>query len=130
MLAAPENNIFIVGDDDQSIYRFRGAKPEIMLNFPKEFKDTKTILLDQNFRCTGNIVKAAELVIRHNQMRFQKNMKEVKESGDKIELHTFANQPQECAHIHKKVTGVHQRGLPVQRYCHFISDKYRCTAVG
>lgn len=103
MLAAPENNIFIVGDDDQSIYRFRGAKPEIMLNFPKEFKDTKTILLDQNFRCTGNIVKAAELVIRHNQMRFQKNMKEVKESGDKIELHTFANQPQECAHIIKKV---------------------------
>lgn len=103
MLAAPENNIFIVGDDDQSIYRFRGAKPEIMLNFPKEFKDTKTILLDQNFRCTGNIVKAAELVIRHNQMRFQKNMKEVKESGDKIELHTFANQPQECAQIIKKV---------------------------
>ena len=103
MLADPENNIFIVGDDDQSIYRFRGAKPEIMLNFPKEFKDTKTILLDQNFRCTGNIVKAAELVIRHNQMRFQKNMKEVKESGDKIELHTFANQPQECAHIIKKV---------------------------
>lgn len=103
MLAAPENNIFIVGDDDQSIYRFRGAKPEIMLNFPKEFKDTKTILLDQNFRCTGNIVKAAELVIRHNQMRFQKSMKEVKESGDKIELHTFANQPQECAHIIKKV---------------------------
>lgn len=103
MLAAPENNIFIVGDDDQSIYRFRGAKPEIMLNFPKEFRDTKTILLDQNFRCTGNIVKAAELVIRHNQMRFQKNMKEVKESGDKIELHTFANQPQECAHIIKKV---------------------------
>lgn len=103
MLAAPEHNIFIVGDDDQSIYRFRGAKPEIMLNFPKEFRDTKTILLDQNFRCTGNIVKAAELVIRHNQMRFQKNMKEVKESGDKIELHTFANQPQECAHIIKKV---------------------------
>lgn len=103
MLSAPENNIFIVGDDDQSIYRFRGAKPEIMLNFPKEFKDTKTILLDQNFRCTGNIVKAAELVIRHNQMRFQKNMKEVKESGDKIELHTFANQPQECAQIIKKV---------------------------
>lgn len=103
MLAAPENNIFIVGDDDQSIYRFRGAKPEIMLNFPKEFKDTKTILLDQNFRCTGNIVKAAELVIRHNQMRFQKNMKEVKESGDKIELHTFANQPQECTQIIKKV---------------------------
>lgn len=103
MLATPEHNIFIVGDDDQSIYRFRGAKPEIMLNFPKEFRDTKTILLDQNFRCTGNIVKAAELVIRHNQMRFQKNMKEVKESGDKIELHTFANQPQECAHIIKKV---------------------------
>ena len=103
MQAAPEHNIFIVGDDDQSIYRFRGAKPEIMLNFPKEFRDTKTILLDQNFRCTGNIVKAAELVIRHNQMRFQKNMKEVKESGDKIELHTFANQPQECAHIIKKV---------------------------
>lgn len=103
MLAAPDNHLFIVGDDDQSIYRFRGAKPEIMLNFPKEYKDTKTILLDQNFRCTGNIVKAAELVIKRNQTRFQKNMKEVKDGGDKIELHTFATQTHECTHILKKV---------------------------
>ena len=50
MLAAPENNLFIVGDDDQSIYRFRGARPDIMLGFKKDYPDTKEILLDVNYR--------------------------------------------------------------------------------
>lgn len=53
LLADPERNLFIVGDDDQSIYRFRGAKPEIMLNFPKDYPDAKQIVLDRNFRSVG-----------------------------------------------------------------------------
>lgn len=52
MLAAPEDNLFIVGDDDQSIYRFRGAKPEIMLHFEQDYPTAKRVLLDTNYRCT------------------------------------------------------------------------------
>lgn len=59
MLAEPENNLFIVGDDDQSIYGFRGAKPGIMLSFPKRFPDTKQIVLGVNYRCSDEIMKAA-----------------------------------------------------------------------
>ena len=66
MLAQPENNLFIVGDDDQSIYRFRGAKPEIMLGFQKDYPDAQVIFLDENFRSTRAIVEASGAVIREN----------------------------------------------------------------
>ena len=59
MLALPENNLFIVGDDDQSIYRFRGAKPEIMLGFEKDFPGTKRVLLGTNYRSTKEIVETS-----------------------------------------------------------------------
>ena len=59
MLAAPQNNLFIVGDDDQSIYRFRGAKPEIMLGFEKDYPQAKRVLLGINYRSTSNIVDYA-----------------------------------------------------------------------
>mgnify|MGYP000222975124 CR=1 FL=1 len=59
MLAAPQNNLFIVGDDDQSIYAFRGARPEIMMNFPKDFPKVQTELLSCNYRSTPRILEAA-----------------------------------------------------------------------
>lgn len=74
MLAMPENNLFIVGDDDQSIYRFRGARPEIMLNFENEFEDTKRILLDKNYRCSKSIVQASMNLISYNEKRFDKEI--------------------------------------------------------
>src|SRR5699024_4402988 len=64
MLALPDNNLFIVGDDDQSIYRFRGAKPEIMLNFDKDYPDSTMVFLDTNYRSTKNIVSSAGNVIK------------------------------------------------------------------
>ena len=70
MLAAPENNLFIVGDDDQSIYRFRGAKPEIMLGFTKDYPQAKQTLLGINYRSTAQIVEAAGRLIRHNKTRY------------------------------------------------------------
>lgn len=73
MLAAPENNLFVVGDDDQSIYHFRGARPEIMLNFPEDFKNAETVLLNINYRCSGNILNTAMKVIDHNENRYVKN---------------------------------------------------------
>ena len=59
MLALPENNLFIVGDDDQSIYRFRGARPELMLGFEKDYPDAERILLDVNYRCVDPVIESA-----------------------------------------------------------------------
>lgn len=74
MLALPENNLFAVGDDDQSIYRFRGAKPEIMLGFEKAYPGLRKITLEENFRSGAAIVEKAQAVIRENTRRFDKKI--------------------------------------------------------
>jgi len=74
LLSGKTKNVFIVGDDDQSIYGFRGANPSIMQNFRDDFEGCKTILLDRNFRCPQNIVSAAGMLISNNQLRFDKNI--------------------------------------------------------
>ena len=89
MLASPENNLFVVGDDDQSIYGFRGSKPEIMLNFEKDYINAKKVKLDINYRCSGNIVLAAGLVIKNNKVRFDKNIRTNNEKGDKVDIVEF-----------------------------------------
>lgn len=99
LLALPENNLFIVGDDDQSIYRFRGARPEIMLGFEKDYPDSETILLDMNYRCTGAIVEGSKKVISNNKDRYEKNIKAHKETGQDIEIKTFSDQEEENEHI-------------------------------
>lgn len=84
LLAAPENNLFIVGDDDQSIYGFRGSKPELMLNFSKDYPDARQVVLDINFRSTGNIVEAAGRLIGLNSKRYKKNIQAVNDVGSPI----------------------------------------------
>ena len=75
MIAEPENNLFIVGDDDQSIYRFRGAKPEIMLGFERDYPGAGRILLDVNYRCTEEIAGPAMRLIENNEKRFSKKIR-------------------------------------------------------
>lgn len=74
MLAAPEHNLFMVGDDDQSIYRFRGSKPEIMLHIPKDYPNLKQVQLDVNYRCHPDIIASSLKLIGHNQERFPKRI--------------------------------------------------------
>lgn len=73
-MAAPRNNLFVVGDDDQSIYRFRGSKPELMLDFGKSYPDARQILLDINYRCDEAILTDALHLISHNKKRFDKKI--------------------------------------------------------
>lgn len=110
MLAAPENNLFIVGDDDQSIYQFRGADPAIMLNFQKDYPEAKRILLDVNYRSSGAIVNGALRVIANNRSRFAKEIRPFQKEGHRILLHTFENQKQEYACVLDKIRMYAEKG--------------------
>lgn len=99
MLAAPENNLFIVGDDDQSIYRFRGAKPEIMLHFSEDFPEGKKILLDTNYRSGQQVVDAALNLISYNNERFDKKIKAFHKGEQAVECALFKNQREENLRI-------------------------------
>ena len=85
MLAAPQDNLFVVGDDDQSVYGFRGAKPGIMMEFMKDYPKARQILLDVNYRSSGYIVKGALRVIGNNKIRFEKKIQEVKDPVQEAE---------------------------------------------
>ncbi len=89
MLALPENNLFVVGDDDQSIYRFRGAKPELMLGFEKSYPEARRVLLDVNYRCRKPIVEASLRLISHNAQRFAKNIRPYAQEGRGNAVHYF-----------------------------------------
>ncbi len=112
VLAEPENNLFIVGDDDQSIYRFRGAKPEIMLNFPKDFPDAEQIILDQNFRSVSPVVQAAQTVIEENEHRFDKKIRTVRAGGSPVDVREFENQDHESLYLVKCIRNCLERGIP------------------
>ena len=112
LLADPERNLFIVGDDDQSIYRFRGAKPEIMLNFPKDYPDAKQIVLDRNFRSVASVIRAAQLVIRENTKRFAKRAVHVRKGQGQIDIREFSGQEHESLYLIKKVQESLAGGIP------------------
>lgn len=99
MLAGERRNLFAVGDDDQSIYRFRGAKPEIMLHFKEDFKGAEPMLLDTNYRSTEQIVGAAGNVISYNRERFEKQIKAGGGNGAAVEFLLFEGQREENARI-------------------------------
>lgn len=92
MLAEPRQNLFIVGDDDQSIYRFRGARPQIMLHMPKDYPNAKTVCLSYNYRCPKDIVHMAGRVIAHNKERFPKEIRAAGQEGNSITSEIFETQ--------------------------------------
>ena len=99
LLTGPERNICVVGDDDQSIYRFRGATIENILNFEKFYPGSKTIRLEQNYRSTSNILDAANCVIQHNTERKGKTLWTDNGTGDKVQVYTAENEQDEAMHI-------------------------------
>lgn len=114
MLAAPENNLFIVGDDDQSVYRFRGAKPEIMLGFVKDYPEAKTVNLGMNYRSTVEIVDTASKLIGHNEKRYQKKLEAFRGHGKPV-ITVMSQDPQtETLQIVEDIKGYVQAGYRLE----------------
>ena len=110
LLAGEQRNLFVVGDDDQSIYRFRGAKPEIMLRFEREIPGTKTVLLDTNYRSQANIVEDALNLIGHNKERFQKRIRAALPAETGVEYAVFEDQRKENLRIIRDICDAVERG--------------------
>ena len=102
-LAEKHRNLCVVGDDDQSIYRFRGATIENILSFEEQYPDAKVIRLEQNYRSTGIILDAANAVISHNEARKGKNLWTATEGGEKIEVYTAPDEQSEARYVVDKI---------------------------
>ena len=103
LIASPKNNIFIVADDDQSIYGFRGAFPEAVLNFNVEYKEAHIFLMEQNFRSTKAIVNAADKFIKTNKKRYDKNLFTQNEAGSSINILNFKDEDSETDFLIKEI---------------------------
>lgn len=110
LLASPKNNIFIVGDDDQSIYRFRGARPEFLLNFPNDYPDSSQITLETNYRSTNEIIESANNLITANTMRYNKNIHGTDQSGKKPILLVAPDQNREAIQIAERIRALIKKG--------------------
>jgi DNA helicase-2/ATP-dependent DNA helicase PcrA len=111
MLAAPQNNVFVVGDDDQSIYGFRGANPEIMLNFEHDYPGCSKILLDVNYRSQKYIVEGAIRVINHNRKRFAKDIKAFRAPFAPIEVCCYPEIYDENSAVIERIRKCHEEGM-------------------
>lgn len=113
LLAKPENNLFVVGDDDQSIYRFRGAKPEILLGFTKDYPEAKLTILNKNYRSTGAIVNRAAQLIDHNEQRYKKDFKAFREKGEEVLVKAFVKPADQYLKMIREIVDLHEkRGVP------------------
>ena len=110
LLAQKYQNICVVGDDDQSIYHFRGATIENILNFESEFSGAKVIRLEQNYRSTGNILNVANAVIKNNTGRKGKNLWTENGDGDKVMLYTALDEKSEASYIADRILENVRRG--------------------
>lgn len=113
ILAEKHQNLFVVGDDDQSIYAFRGARPDFLLHFPTLYPAAKKVTLNTNYRSTERIVNLAERVIGNNEVRFVKNMKGIGEAGDKVMFFLAEDAAKEAAHIAEKIGRLLDEGVPL-----------------
>ena len=111
MLCNNHKNIFVVGDNDQAIYAFRGANYKNILNFEKDYPDCKVIMLEENYRSTQNILDAANSVIRHNKMRKDKNLWCNNDVGSKVKYIKLETDKDECAYVSDKIKELHDNNV-------------------
>lgn len=111
MLAAPQDNLFVVGDDDQSVYGFRGAKPGIMMEFMKDYPKARRILLDVNYRSSGYIVKGALRVIGNNKIRFEKKIEAFRKPDETVHVQEVKDPVQEAEYVLERIREYREKGV-------------------
>lgn len=129
LIARPRHNLFIVGDDDQSIYRFRGARPEIMLEFAKNFKAVKTVKLEVNYRSEEAVVRAAGAVIRHNKARYAKKIRAGKKGGGEVVIRRFRDEIEECEETAELIRKTEKEGVPLDRIAVLVRTNHGALQV-
>ena len=112
MLAAPHKNLFVVGDDDQSIYGFRGSKPELMLSFEEDYEDCNKVILNENYRSGSVIIEHGKNLISHNLIRMEKQMEGVRPEKGAVFFHKVKNVRQQNEEIIKEIRAYAQKGVP------------------
>jgi len=117
ILSARNGNITVVGDNDQGIYSFRGADISNILNFEKDFPGTRIIKLEQNYRCTKNILKVANEVIKNNEVKYEKQLWTENDEGNKVTAHLSNNEYDEANYIIEQIE--HQRVQEYYKYSDF-----------
>jgi propanediol utilization protein len=124
MISAKYKNICVVGDNDQSIYSFRGANYNNILNFEKDYSNTKVVLLEENYRSTKTILRAANDVIKNNRLRKEKNLWTSNEDGAKIRYYRAYDEKDEAAYVTSHIKKIHDEGIPYDE----IAVLYRTNA--
>lgn len=124
LLSAKYRNIFVVGDNDQAIYAFRGANYKNILNFEKDYPEAKTILLEENYRSTKTILNAANSVIKNNRERKDKNLWSNNATGEKIKYKIVANEKEEASFISTEIKELISKGVSEEE----IAVLYRTNA--
>ena len=124
LLAGPDNTLFAVGDDDQSVYSWRGARVENMRLFEQDFKDTRLLRLEQNYRSTATILKAANALIAHNHGRLGKALWTEGEAGERIDLYMAYNEIDEARYVVDEIKDAAEAG----RSCDDFAILYRVSA--
>ncbi|HPC57032.1 MAG TPA: 3'-5' exonuclease [Caldisericia bacterium] len=117
-------NIFVVGDDDQSIYKFRGSSSELMLSFKDDFEKVEVVYLSENYRSTETIVNASKFLIKNNKTREEKPLYAIKSGGDKIKLYRAINEIDEARFVIKKIIELKETGIDFSQ----IAILYRTNA--
>ena len=120
----PENNVFIVADDDQSIYSFRGASPENLLNFKDIYPNSKIFFMDKNFRSTKNIIKISNKIIQGNKIRYEKSSKHTTEENSQIMLFKVKNSTIQARELVNKISEINPNGTTGVLYRNNISSLY------
>ena len=118
ILASKYGNITVVGDNDQGIYSFRGADITNILNFEKDFPGTKIIKLEQNYRCTGNILKAANAVIKHNDNKYEKKLWTANDEGELPSIYQADDEYDEATYVVKQIN--HLKTEEYYKYSDFV----------
>lgn len=120
----PENNVFIVADDDQSIYSFRGASPENLLNFKNIYPNSKIFFMDKNFRSTKNIIKISNKIIQGNKIRYEKSSKHTTEENSQIMLFKVKNSTIQARELVNKISEINPNETIGVLYRNNISSLY------